>query len=315
MILTIEIDGESSQHQQPATAENDSQTPADQVLICPYITGLREKLYNLLNTIRANSELDDREFKNNRFYELYEIISKLLCQGHLACFAKHSPKSLFIAPIDPGDMWRIEIEEDIANYLDVKNQFLDPKNQFTTNAETTTTYCPSKNTNMTFRSACFEGPKLVISKPIADCGKIKNIIYGIRCKECPSGDASNVRYIGKTKRSAHTRHGEHQEKTQTTKLSMYKHAAIEPHKSDFHNTMEMIYFPMKCIEDDKNMKQSLKSWECFWQFFCRARESDGYSGWCTNLPSLMKSNTVTPQKETGQSKTKLGEEQSESRKS
>lgn len=258
---------------------------------------MRDKLHFLRTIIETNGELSsNREDKNECFHELYKIITILLWNGHFASFIEHRYESLIIASIDRDDpsrdankdRWHVVIEDSISFYLDVKGQFLFDSE--------TTTKCSSRdeNINMTFRSAYFQGSQLAFSKKIAKCTETKNVIYGIRCKICrPGSAASNICYVGQTGEggtgecSAHTRHNRHQteslkkdEQLKSPFTPMYKHAARYPHTSDFHNTMEMIYLPIEYRNDFYNC---LNSWECFWQFFCRARILRG--GWCTNFPN------------------------------
>jgi len=287
-----------------------------------------------------------RECKNAFFHELYEVISKLLLNGHFASFIEHRYESLIIAEIDHGDplkdakdKWHIVIEYSIAEYLDVCGQFLLPINQFEINSKLTSINCYSeKYKEFTIRSAGFEGANLILSKKVVPCFENQNIIYGIRCRECSSIDPTyNVSYVGKTDnignknercvhdpcqytnpaslvsyvgetenkkkntRSVHDRVckdrddeywkyleeykmiEQQQTKKKMKKRYMHLHI-IEKHKGfNFHNTMEMIYLPLPVEYKNKTItRNDLYTWECFWQFFCRANQLRG--GWCASFP-------------------------------
>lgn len=95
-VEAIEIAG-PSQHQPPATEENASRLPSEKDE-----NELRKKLCALIPIIDAKCGFEtDRDDKNNDFYELYNIISRLLSNGHLACFANNGSGSLFIVSIHP----------------------------------------------------------------------------------------------------------------------------------------------------------------------------------------------------------------------
>jgi len=220
---------------------------------------------------------------------LYETISELLSQGHYAGFEERY-EGLIIASINSEDpensskySWHVLIEDSIAEYLDVKGQFVTPTDQFS-NSKTLTTCFEVKH--FTIRSASFTESRLLLSKPQESCKDTKNIIYGIRCKLCHLAflTTSNIRYVGKVgngeKASVHNRHTTYQNNEVYTNMDDHVNKV---HRSilDFHDMMEMIYLPIG--EWGIVNPIHLYSWECFWQFFCRVRECRG--GWCTKSPN------------------------------
>ncbi len=207
-----------------------------------------------------------------------------MSKDHYAGFESRY-EGLIIASIEPTDplndkkdSWHVLIEDSIAIYLDVKGQFSKPNDQFS-NTETLTT-C---NGNLTIRTASFNKiSRLVLSKPQESCGQTQNVIYGIRCKRCSSDAITfNISYVGQVsqgkKAGSNTVHKKvctnHQAAVWRNPWKpMYSH--VKGHSSAFRDTMEVIYLPTGDIVNQIH----LNSWECFWQFFCRARECRG--GWC-----------------------------------
>ena len=248
---------------------------------------MRLRLCNLLTLLRSSETFSqlpkrddelllDREFKNSAFHQIYSVILELLKSGRYYARFERRYDNLVIASIDPPadegslndfkkESWHVEFEDSLALYLDVCGQLMD---QFSDDEKR----CRTCFDGFTIRSADFDGSKLILSKPKSSCEETKNIIYGIRCRICPPCKAYQIRYVGKTYRTAHTRVCTNY----NSKVAplVFSHLAGHSTSTTLRKTMELIYLPPKNLCYEKNY---FRSWECFWQFFCRSRQRRG--GW------------------------------------
>ncbi len=259
----------------------------------PLLRELRRKLLKLLDRIRQRIEQDrrtsrqhwsqeDRQFQREAFREFHQIVTGLISYGHFVLLPHPSQSyptveenHLFISSPD-GRSWVLEIEYQIADYLDVHHQLINQRFDFNPiyngRSMNDTSPCPM------VLSANFQGSKLVLTHQ-ADHSSHEGIIYGIRCQICQRGSTmanGNINYVGQTKRSLHQRvckeHARSIANIKGKQRPMYEHAQEHlkklpwvPPQNAFQQVMEVIILPINGGPDD------LRSWECFWQFFFHCR--------------------------------------------
>jgi hypothetical protein len=210
----------------------------------------------------------------------------LLSNGHSINFARPL-ESLVISSNDGS--WLEVIEYQVSDDLDVNDQMI--RQEFPLNPNSP---CP------TVLSARFQSDSRLVLSQQENHVAATNVIYGIRCRLCDRRlGPYNINYVGQSERSAHKRvcdehsgtvekliNNEPNDTEDQPPRTMYNHV-VQHFRNDlprdslprdaFRLMMEVILLPIGSDVD-------LRSWECFWQFFCHCRKF--FWGWSQRKKSV-----------------------------
>ncbi|XP_046443533.1 uncharacterized protein LOC124193654 [Daphnia pulex] len=249
---------------------------------------LQRRLSQILRNLRQHILVSDtdrdpisqavRRHQRGTFHQIYTTISELIANGYSASIQRSNQSEVNLVISSPDRLWREVIEYQLADYLDVHDQLIHQEFERRWSRDV----CP------TILSARFQGSQLVLS-PQVNLGGATNVIYGIRCRKCDRRlGPCNINYVGQTTLSLRERVDQHACAAARTFINgitentpfrpMYEHAAdrslhdlppgILP-RQVFGEVMEVILLPTGSGD--------LRSWECFWQFFCHCRTF--FYGW------------------------------------